>query len=90
MVAVRQPSETRRDKMVVFVKILSANMGDGWADEREAANGYAKWLENQGIKAEVEYASGVGGVAFDEDGEETDIGHLWERWCASEEAKAYL
>ncbi len=74
----------------IYVRIMAGNMGDGWKNKLEAANGYAKWLEGKyGYAVEVSPHSGVGGGAWDEDGNEVDIGHHWEKWCASSDAKKY-
>lgn len=79
----------------VSVKILSGNMGDGWQDDKEAAAGYAAWIEANypECEAEVVSASGHGGGVWDADGNDvaTDPRYcdMWDKWCASEESKKY-
>lgn len=75
------------------MRILSGNMGVGWADQKVAAIAYSEWVmeHNPGITAEVIYATGVGGGMWDEKGElPQEYEEMWRSWCESEEAKKYF
>jgi hypothetical protein len=78
----------------IWGTVLSGNMGDGWRDQVEAANGFAKFLAenvrreypNAEIDIQVNRAMGVGGgISSDNFEIEDDLNMIydksWEVFC---------